>query len=312
MTDFKPMLTVPEQIARMKEKGIRFDLCSEEDAAAYLEENNNYFKVSAYRHNYDKRPDGTYINLDFAYLRDLAIIDMKLRYVCIQLALDVEHYAKMEILRTCVSHKEDGYTICRDFINQLNGGQQDKLNAEIDRNRNSPYYRDVIRKYDTGVLPVWVFLEMIPFGRLVSFYTFCAKRYGDSRMKEKSFVLRTCGKIRNASAHNSCVLNDLRPSHSSRYPCYSVQEALSEIPGLSDSLRRRKMRNDRLQQIATLFYAHTAFVTSAGVRKKASDLLHDLSSRMDRNPSFYAKNDLVRSSFDFLKIIISSWFVQKN
>ena len=312
MADFDPMLTVPEQIARMKEKGITFELCSEEDAATYLEENNNYFKVSAYRHNYDRRTDGTYINLDFAYLRDLAIIDMKLRYVCIQLALDVEHYAKMEILRCCVIHKEDGYAICLDFINQLDDRQRDKLSGEIGRNRNSPYYRDVIRKYGDGVLPVWVFLEMIPFGRLISFYTFCAKRYDDSRMKERSFVLRTCGKIRNASAHNSCVLNDLRPSRSSRYPCYSVQDALSGIPGLSDSLRRRKMRNDRLQQIATLFYAHTAFVTSVGVRKKATDLLRDLSSRMDRNSSFYAKNDLIRSSFDFLKIIISSWFMQKN
>lgn len=39
-------------------------------------------KLASYRANYDKRKsNGEYINLDFAYLRELSTIDMHLRYL---------------------------------------------------------------------------------------------------------------------------------------------------------------------------------------------------------------------------------------
>ncbi len=40
----KPLLTISEQIEHLKAKGITFSLMSEQAAADYLENHNNYFK----------------------------------------------------------------------------------------------------------------------------------------------------------------------------------------------------------------------------------------------------------------------------
>lgn len=68
----KPLLTVEQQIAHMKSKGITFDLCSEEEAAAYLADRTYFFKLYAYRVLFERRVgglrDGQYVGLDFGYL----------------------------------------------------------------------------------------------------------------------------------------------------------------------------------------------------------------------------------------------------
>ena len=98
----KPILNSQEQIDHLINKGVVFDLISTEEAKLYLDKNNNYFKLRAYRKNFPKHPDGSnkdkYINLDFAMLKDLAIIDMRLRYVLLHMALDIEHFSKVKLL----------------------------------------------------------------------------------------------------------------------------------------------------------------------------------------------------------------------
>ena len=76
----------------MKAQGIRFSVMTEEDAAKYLEINTYYFKIKVYAKLYEKYTDkadsdryGKYIDLDFAYLRDLATIDSYLRKTILRL-----------------------------------------------------------------------------------------------------------------------------------------------------------------------------------------------------------------------------------
>lgn len=54
----KPMLSTEELILHMKEKGITFRETSEEDAKNFLEHNNYYMKLAAYRSNYEKCAEG--------------------------------------------------------------------------------------------------------------------------------------------------------------------------------------------------------------------------------------------------------------
>ena len=119
----KALLTSKDLIAHMKSKGIRFEIVGEEDAQAFLENNNYYLKLASYRENYEKVSDNTkenagqYINLDFAYLQELSTIDMHLRYLILQMTLDIEHSLKVSLLRD-IEHneKEDGYHIIQKFI----------------------------------------------------------------------------------------------------------------------------------------------------------------------------------------------------
>lgn len=113
MNMVKPKLSIDGQIEHLKSKGVLFDIMGEDEAKAYLAKNNNYFKLTAYRKNYDKHPDGEnkgkYINLEFAYLVDIAVIDMLLRYRFVHMALDIEHHTKLKILRKMNECDEDGY-----------------------------------------------------------------------------------------------------------------------------------------------------------------------------------------------------------
>ncbi|MBQ2642743.1 MAG: Abi family protein [Eubacterium sp.] len=306
MKNRKPLLTTSEQINHLKQKGITFNVSSEDEAYHYLKYNNNFFKLSSYRKNYDKNSKGKYINLDFGYLKDLAIVDMKLRYTIVQMALNIEHYAKMELLRVIEDNHEDGYKICDDFLKSLNARQSKKIKDEIKRNKYNPYCGELFEKYN-NTFPVWVFLELIPFGRLVSFYKFCAERYSSKRMINKHFLLKTCKDIRNASAHSSCILNNLRPNIALYSPRDEVMKKLSEIGDFSKQTRVKKMSNSRIQQIATLIYTHNIIVTSEGVKEKGYKLLFEFSERMMKNIDYYDNNKMILSTFNFIDKVIDNW-----
>lgn len=48
----RPMMNISEMVSYLKQKNIKFDLISEEDAEAYLKYNNNYYNITAYKHNF--------------------------------------------------------------------------------------------------------------------------------------------------------------------------------------------------------------------------------------------------------------------
>ena len=86
-------------------------------------------KLASYRENYPKYLTGSkigqYINLDFAYLRELSTIDMHLRYLIIQMCLDLEHALKVSLIAHIESNpKEDGYELVRKFIGYTNSRGQ--------------------------------------------------------------------------------------------------------------------------------------------------------------------------------------------
>lgn len=300
----KPMLNTNDQIEHLKRKGVKFEICSETDAFNYLRYNNNFFKLTSYRKNYDKYiggdKEGLYINLDFGHLKNLAIIDMALRYTIVQLALDIEHYAKLELLRIAESNKEDGYSIVNDFINSLEADQSRRLSSEIERNKNSDYCKDLFIKYSDNI-PVWAFMEMVPYGRMVEFYGYCSKRYFSKEMRDNYFLLRSCRKIRNASAHSSCILNNLHLGSNGNSTSFEVLKSISTIPR---QIVRKRMSNVRINQIVTLFYTHKKIVTSSGVRGKAKILLLQLKERLSRSIHYYSNNDLVKANLIFLAKVI--------
>lgn len=100
--NLRPMLKISEMVPYLKNKNIKFELVSEYDAEKYLKENNNYYNVTAYKNNFPKyqcgQLAGKYIDLDFAYLKDLSIIDYRTRMLLFKMIIDIEHYLKIRIL----------------------------------------------------------------------------------------------------------------------------------------------------------------------------------------------------------------------
>lgn len=307
----KPILDLDGQVKHLKDKGVRFDLMDEDAAKEYLLEHNNYFKLTAYRKNYPKHPDGKnkgkYIDLEFAYLVDLAIIDMKFRYRIVHMALDIEHHTKLQLLRKVEENCEDGYQIVQDYIDSLSEKQKRIFDSEINRNKGNIYCGNIIDKYD-GAYPVWAFIEIIPLGRLVAFYGFCADRFSDKSMKNDFYRLLTCKEIRNASAHSNCILNDLRAKTAAHDTNADVTKALMKIDGMSKNFRKNRMSNARIQQVVTLLFMHRTVVTSSGVKTSESEELHKVMTRIYKHIDYYKGNPLVKNTFDFLKMVVDSWF----
>lgn len=311
----KPILDTDGQIAHLQSKGVKFEKMSVEDAKLYLTKNNNYFKLRAYRKNFPKHPggdfEGQYIDLDFAMLKDLAIIDMRLRYVLIHLALDIEHFSKVKLLKAIESSDNDGYQIVVDYMDSLQEKDSeegthrlDTLKRELLRNIDNPYCGGIIAKYDE-CYPVWAFVEIIPLGSFIHFYGFCADQLNCKKMKDEYYLLNTVKNLRNAAAHSNCILHDMGAKDSKHKTNYRVLGALSSI---SRSTRDNKLSNIRMQQIITLLYTHSVIVTSSGVRDSEKAALFELCERMYRHIDYYSGNDAIITSFDFFKKVVDILF----
>lgn len=307
----KPMLTPSELIKHLESKGVKFELINKEDAQKYLEENNNYFKLVSYRKNFPKYEKGEncgkYIDLDFKMLMDLSIIDMRIRKTMLSIVLDLEHYAKVKLLSKIENTSKDGYTIVEEYIQDLKAkNEYDYLEKELNKNKTGTYCGDLVTKYD-GEYPIWVFVEIIPFGRLIKFYRFVADKLQDRKMIDESYMLMDVRELRNACAHNNCIINDLK-AYTSKYAAnYRVLNEVART-GISKKVRENKLSNTRMKQLTTLLYLNKNIITSEGVLKHQTELLHKLKDRIEYHIDYYNTNELVQTNFKFLNKIIDNWY----
>lgn len=313
MKTIKPKLSIDQQILKLKEKGVRFEFCTEQEAAAYLRANNNYFKLTSYRKSFPKIQEGPfkgqYENLDFGYLVDLAIIDTRLRIIVMEMALNVEHFAKVNLLgHVSEDSSEDGYSIVEDYVMELSPSQQARLNGKIENHKASEYCGCLIKKYN-GQYPIWAFVEILSFGDFLHFYHHCAKKYStNKRMTENFYLMLAVKSIRNAAAHNNCIINDLL-SHlmDIKKLNYGMLRDLSCSKIISKQTRDTQLGKLRLQQLITLFYAHKTIVTSNGVHEHIATNLNEFANRLFKNHD-YAACEPLQKSLKFIKDSIDLWY----
>lgn len=93
--------------------------------------------------------------------------------------------------------------------------------------------------YYVVVIFGYLIFEMIPIGRLVAFYGFCAERFADKEMKNNFYRLLTCKEIRNASAHSNCILNDLKARTAAHKTNTDVTNKLMMIRDMNSNFRKK-------------------------------------------------------------------------
>ena len=127
-------------------------------------------------------------------------------------------------------------------------------------------------------------------------------------MRSNFYLLLSIKRLRNAAAHNNCIISDLRDKAEQVYGRVDTRlvKQLGDI-GLNELTIVNKLSNERIMEIISCLYAHKQIVSSAGVNYHLSIELHEFSSRLFRHHD-YAENNLIKSTFEAIILIIDKWF----
>lgn len=206
----RPKLSIEEQIKNLKSKGVKFNIVNEVEATEILRHSTYFFKLKAYAKNY-KKANGLYQNLEFAYLYEISKIDMYFRRMMLNISMNIEHALKVKILRDFESLKNDGYDICRNFIDS-DLGKSTKSYLQKPR-KDVSISTKLIKNNPLPEMPFWVLIEVIQLGDLKKLYEYFYNRFKQFHTEsELSLIINSIFSLkclRNSAAHNNCILTNI-------------------------------------------------------------------------------------------------------
>ena len=306
----RPKLTIEQQVEHLKNKGVTFALCTEEQAVSFLKYSTFFFKVKAFDKDYEINPKtGKYLNLDFAYLMELSTLDMHLRRLILHATLDLEHYLKVMLIREISENpNEDGYKIVERFFNAY-----PDVKASIGNKSENSMCRDLIQKLQKEGYAVWNLIEVISFGDLVKLCEMYDQNTGGKNedLFRCLFAVRC---LRNAAAHNNCLLNSMRAPYTRKIkPSRFLTHFASTIPGVKETSREKKMSNPVIHDFIGLLFVYDKIVTSAKTREHFASELHQLfDERMVKRKEYFQKNEVLVSSYSFVMKAINQLYPIKT
>ncbi|EAK0980353.1 Abi family protein [Campylobacter lari] len=303
----KHKLDIDQQIEYMQEQGIKFDLIDKEKAKIFLNESNYFFKIKVFAKNYDRDRNNKYIRLDFAYLREISIIDTLLRDIILELCLTCEHLLKTQINTHCSQDvNQDGYKIVQDFLSS--NPEPFALVLYKDKKKCNIYQKRLIEKYyinNNGKwenhFALWNFIEILTFSEFVKFYQFYCNV---TKMPSCNFVDQI-SKLRNASAHNFCILNNLKSyGNFSFKPTKQLQTKLRKLSVIGKNKKLTYLENPLIHDCICLLFLIKELCPPK-MLKKIKKKLFSFIKRSRKKKQYFIDNQYIVSSFNFMiKILI--------
>ena len=280
----------------MQAKGIQFNIIDENAAKDFLKNHNYYYKLSSYRKNYDKvlegANEGKYINLEFAYLKELSTIDYHLRCLILKMCLDIEHALKLMLVNDIADNPdEDGYNIVRVWDPSYSHV------ATIYRQMEKAYSNPLVSKYHPDY-PIYALLEVVSFGELCNIIRQYDIKY-KKRINFDTKLLYPIRNLRNACAHNSCILNNLRQD--SGFGANGKLRKVLQSYNIGRETINRKLRCEQIHDLVCLIYAYPIIVQSPREKKDTLEELKWLfEDRMKQHKAYFKTNYIISSYYYFL------------
>lgn len=283
--NIKPILRFQEMPEKLEELGIQFNLTSKTEAMNILKNSNYYFKIASFRKNYEKDSNGKY-NIEFKHLQDLAVLDMRLRYVLLHYCLDIEHAIKTFLLRIVTNNPaEDGYSVVQSVINLQDNPEEFKnsLFSSVRYTKNGKvHFQDGFEKYYNNP-PIWVVLEIISIGKLRHFVTYLLKlRPNNKDLAKINIYIDQVNKIRNICAHNKPLLFNLKNHHIIPKNIFSNIKRKGIPNNLSQSFR--------VAQIFSILELHSLLCSEGMIKHRYADF-KSFVERFNSTQEFYSNNN---------------------
>ncbi len=303
----KNKLTIEEQIFDLEEKGITFELMSVDDARYFLRYNNFYFKLKSYAQNYDQynKSDmrGRYINLDFAYLVELSKLDMHFRKLIVEMSLDVEHFLKVRLMYDVSNNpEEDGYNIVKKYLDGNYNILQD-LYRDADKSATA----NLIHKFkeNEDEIPIWKIIETLSFGKFIELYNLYYGIYGG---RNYSSFLGSIKFLRNAAAHNTCLLNSIRKPYKTKInKTMDIMNILAGIKGIPSSYKK-KMQNPVIHDFVVMLFVYNDLLNHPANRDLRAEGMAKVNELFKetfvRNKEWFEKNVVLKENYEFICLIL--------
>lgn len=296
-----PKLTVPQIIEYCKDTlGIAFAIMDETEAAEFLKAHNYFFRLRLYAENWTERTKGgKYVGLDFAHLVELSTIDMFLRKHILKMVIDLEHYLKVALVNECQSNPaDDGYEVVEAYLREHE--------RVADKIRKCTYYSEYGgAKFERHRAhpAVWNLVEMIGFNDLIGFYGF----YHDFlRLPCKSAGrLESVRRLRNACAHNACIISRLHPVANARYDIDMVFELLQANLGMDRNVISSSLKVPVLNDFAVMLDVYMKTVSSPKIKEKTIDELREFfDGRAIRHGEYFSQNAAIKNAYSFARHLL--------
>ena len=294
-------LTVPEIISYCKETlGITFNLKSEEEAAVFLAKHNYFFRLKQYADFGEKTKSGKFTNVDFGQMVELSTVDMFLRKLILKMTLDFEHYLKVKIINDSQENpSDDGYTVVENFLETHN-----RVRHLIENLNNSSYFynRQVFDKYKEKT-SVWSIVEMLGFSDFIDFY---AHYYQYFHQKcEYTPHFDSVRRLRNAAAHNTCMISNLKPQSWFKSDIEINFELLGANLEVGNGVISSCLKVPVLNDFAVMLSNYVKLISSPKIKEKTLEEMQEFfNGRMILHKDYFENVNEIKNAYHFAKDVL--------
>ena len=294
-------LTVLEIISYCKDTlGISFDLKSEEEAAIFLSKHNYFFRLKQYADFGEKTKSGKFTNVDFGQMVELSTVDMFLRKLILKMTLDFENYLKVKIINDSQENSaDDGYSVVESFLETHN-----RIRNIIENLSNSTnfYNRQVFEKYKEKP-SVWSIVETLSFSDFIDFYSYYYQYF---HLKcEYTPHFDSVRRLRNAAAHNACMISNLKPQNWFKSDFEINFELLGANLGIGNGTISSCMKVPVLNDFAVMLSNYVKLVSSPKVKEKTLEEIKEFfNGRMILHKNYFENVNEIKNAYHFTKAVL--------
>lgn len=215
----KKPLTLAEQVARLKRRGLVFD--DESEATAYLS-NISYYRLRAYTSPFQENGEDsdhnfTRTDIHFKDIIDLYCFDRRLRSLIFNAIEKVEVAVRAKIVQVYAESSDDSHWYNDERLYR-SGYEEliEHIEADVDRS-NEDFIKHYKTKYDTPLMPPsWMALEVVSFAKLSLLFKSLklddrkekiTAQFGLKKVAILENWLHAISNLRNCCAHHSRTWN---------------------------------------------------------------------------------------------------------
>ena len=222
------------------------------------------------------------------------------------MTLDFEHYLKVKIINDSQENPaDDGYSVVENFLETHN-----RVRHLIENLNNSTnfYNRQVFDKYKEKT-SVWSIVEMLGFSDFIDFY---AHYYQYFHLKcEYTPHFDSVRRLRNAAAHNTCMISNLKPQSWFKSDIEINFELLGANLEVGNGVISSCLKVPVLNDFAVMLSNYVKLISSPKIKEKTLEEMQEFfNGRMILHKDYFENVNEIKNAYHFAKAVLD-YFCKK-